>query len=265
MHPVLWRVGAWAVPSYGFAIAVGFIAAIAVAARRAERLNGDGEAVRDLCFWLLVSSLVGARLLFVLLHISTFVHAPVRALAFWEGGLVFYGGLIAAGATAWWVGRRRGLAFARTADVLAPSVALGHFFGRIGCFLAGCCYGRECASAGARFPVGSVAFREWAPHLPASATATPPLVPVQLYEAAGELVLFVVLSALLPRKRWHGQIFVAYILAYAALRFTLELWRGDPARGLVLPYLSLSQAIALATVPLALLLARHFRAATAAD
>lgn len=257
--------------TYGVAIAAGFLVAIFVATRAAARSGEDPDQVRDLCFWLLVSSLVGARLLFILTNVPEYArlcreeHDCWRALAVWEGGLVFYGGFFGALAAGWWFMRRRKMAFWRVADLLAPSVALGHFFGRLGCFAAGCCWGSEAhgvARAWAvRFGAGSVALQDYVARgaLPPGAQRTPPLHPVQLYEAAGDLVLFVVLWLLGRRKRWDGQVLCAYLAGYALLRFTVELFRGDAVRKFVVGPISTSQAIALLVLPLTLALAARRR------
>ena len=129
-----------------------------------------------------------------------------RALRVWEGGLVFYGGVIAAAAFAFRFARREGWQPARIADLFAPALALGHAFGRLGCFAAGCCYGKEVGGAlgsgwGVRFPHGSVAFDQYVAAGLSPSAFTPRLHPTQLYEAAGELVIFTVLLALRGRAR----------------------------------------------------------------
>ncbi len=266
MRPVLFNLGlgehGYAVHSYGVAIAAAFLIAIFVGTRTAARTGEDPDKVRDLCFWLLVSSLVGARLLFLVTNIPDYVrlcqeeHDCTRALRVWEGGLVFYGGFFAALALAIFYTRRYQMPFWRTADILAPSVALGHFFGRLGCFAAGCCWGGEAhglALAWAvRFGSESRVVGDYVARgaLPASAELTPPLHPVQLYEAGGELVLFFLLSLLGRRKRWDGQVLVAWLIGYSLLRFTVELFRGDAVRKFVVAGLSTSQAIAIFAVAL---------------
>jgi phosphatidylglycerol:prolipoprotein diacylglycerol transferase len=270
LRPVLFTVHLFArdfaLHSYGVAIAAAFLVAIFVGTRTAARSGEDPDKVRDLCFWLLVSSLVGARVVFIATNIPEYVrlcreeHDCLRALRVWEGGLVFYGGFFAALGTALLYTRRYGMRFWRTADILAPSVALGHFFGRLGCFAAGCCWGKE-AHGGAlawavRFPSESLAYQDYAARgaLPNFAERTPPLHPVQLYEAAGELVLFFVLSWFGRKKRWDGQVLVAYLGGYAVLRYAVELFRGDAARKFVTGSLSTSQAISLAAALLAIAL-----------
>lgn len=267
MRPVLVTVGGYGLHSYGVAIAVAFLVAIFVGTRTAARTGLDPDKVRDLCFWLLVSSMVGARLLFIVTNVPEYVrlcrdeHDCFRWVKVWEGGLVFYGGFFAALGFAVWYTRRHQMPFWRVADVLAPSVALGHFFGRLGCFAAGCCWGTEAHGRAlawaARFGEGSLALQDYLARgaLPPDAELTPPLHPVQLYEAGGDLVLFFLLALLGRRKRWDGQVLCAYLVGYAVVRFVVELWRGDAVRKFVAPGLSTSQAIALAAIPLALGLA----------
>jgi phosphatidylglycerol---prolipoprotein diacylglyceryl transferase len=154
-------------------------------------------------------------------------------LRVWDGGLVFYGGALAAAAVAWWYGRRRGWSFAVLGDMYAPGLALGHAIGRLGCFGAGCCFGKSGGGIyGAAFPPGSVAHDHLAALgvIAASAPRTPPLHPSQLYEAAALIVLALALLALGRNKRFHGQVILAYVAGYAGLRFFLELYRGDLSR-----------------------------------
>ncbi len=179
--------------------------------------------------------------------------APLRL---WQGGLVFYGGLLGAAAAVALFVRRRRWPFGTVADALAPGLALGHAVGRLGCFLAGCCYGRPW-SAGLRFPRGSVAFDELAATLPAGATETPPLHPTQLYEAVGELVIFFILLRARRHRPFDGATAVLYALLYGLLRFGVELFRGDPGRGMLGPA-SIAQVVSvLAVAAAAWLLARR--------
>lgn len=263
MRPVLFDFHGYGLHTYGIAIAVAFLVAIFVGTRTAARLGEDADKVRDLCFWLLVSSLVGARLLFILTNIPDYVrlcreeHDCLRAFKVWEGGLVFYGGFFGALLMGVWYMRRHKMPFWRTADILAPSVALGHFFGRLGCFAAGCCWGAQSRLPWAMsFPSESLVFQDYVARgaLPASAEVTPALHPVQLYEASGDLALFFALSILGRRKRWDGQVLVAYLIGYSLLRFAVELFRGDDLRKFVVASLSTSQAIAIAAALLGVFL-----------
>ena len=159
-----------------------------------------------------------------------------RLLAFWEGGLVFYGGFIGAALTAWWYMRKWRMPFLAYADTLIPSLALGHFLGRLGCFSAGCCWGGVAHSHlpwAVRFPPESLAFQTFATRDDPGAFLSPdrlstlPLHPVQLYEAFGELAIFLVLVLLVrPRKAFHGQVLATWLLSYAVLRTVVEALPG---------------------------------------
>ena len=153
----------------------------------------------------------------------------------WDGGLVFYGGALAAAAVAVRFVRRRGWRFGVVGDLFAPGLALGHAVGRLGCFGAGCCFGKTCATAGVpcvAFPAASVAHTHLAAagSLPAAADFTPPLHPTQLYESVALLGIFFLLLFWRRRQRFHGQILLIYLGAYGLTRFALELFRGDISR-----------------------------------
>jgi phosphatidylglycerol---prolipoprotein diacylglyceryl transferase len=246
-----------AVHSYGFAIALGFAAGVVLAAREARRVGLDAGRMLDLLFWILVSGVLGSRLTFVLLHAGDFVQLCrqgdcLAPLKLWQGGLVFYGGaLVATGAVALFT-RRHGWSFGQVADVLAPALALGHAFGRMGCFFAGCCFGKVCR-LGLSFPPGSVAFDELTRTgvVPPSAAGTPPLHLTQLYEAGGELAIFFLLILTRRRQRFAGATALLYAVSYAVLRFVVELFRGDVGRGFVGP-LSTAQVTSLVVGPIAL-------------
>jgi phosphatidylglycerol:prolipoprotein diacylglycerol transferase len=240
--------------TYGLLIASAFLVGIWLAQREARRRGQDVERIADLSFWILVAALVGSRVYFIFVNWEDYfgagralVTTPFgripRLLAVWEGGLVFYGGFIGAALTAWWYMRRHRMSFLPYADTLIPSVAFGHFLGRLGCFGAGCCWG-ELAHGhlpwAARFPPGSLAYQTFAnrPHpealLAPDRLTTLPLHPVQLYESFGELALFLVLVLLVrPRKRFHGQVLASWLLLYAVLRTVVEVFRGDVERGVV--------------------------------
>lgn len=254
--------------TYGALIAVGFLLGCWVAARGARRdgATADGEPVLDLCFWILVGSLVGARVLYLATTPASYLgrcrdavatggglHTLgecTAALQVWEGGLVFYGGLAGGAGAAAWFAARHGLAFLPVADCLALAMPIGHFFGRIGCFAAGCCFGRAAPAAlGVRFPAGSVAHELGleAGTVGGAQALTPPLHATQLYEAAGLAVLAGVLVLVRRRKRRHGEVLLAYLAGYALLRGAVEVFRGDVARRYLveLPTPRLDRAIGL--------------------
>jgi phosphatidylglycerol:prolipoprotein diacylglycerol transferase len=269
---VLWRAGLLdadlLVPldTYGLLIATGFITGIWLAQREGRRRGQDPERIADLTFWILVAALVGSRVYFILVNwrdyfepgtflVATSFGRIPRVLAIWEGGLVFYGGFIGAVLVAWFYMRRHGMNFLAHADTLIPSVALGHFFGRLGCFAAGCCYGRE-----THVPWAAV-FRDPATLAPRDL----PIHPTQLYASLDGVVLFVALILLQRVKRFDGQIFSAFLIGYALLRYLVEEpFRAD-ARGATVEGFSVSVAtgVPVLLVGLALMIFLGWRARSA--
>lgn len=261
MHPVLFRFGAdYPVHTYGLLVAFAFALALYLVAREGPKVGITSDHVADFGFWALVSSLVGSRLLFLAVNWRPYWDACFEApagrrdcfmvLEFWKGGLVFYGGLLGAiaGSILW--ARRAKIPFLVLADVAAPTIALAHVFGRLGCFFAGCCYGKPSRwPLAASFPRGSLAWTEWlrAGAMPARVATTPPLHPTQMYEAFGNLLLFFVLLRLRSRKRFTGQVIVGYLAGYGILRALLEIFRADTDRGFLvrLPVPSLSRWLSL--------------------
>jgi phosphatidylglycerol:prolipoprotein diacylglycerol transferase len=233
-------------------VAIAFVAGLWTATRRAPHDGLQPSAIADIGPWLIVAGLVGARVLFVISYWEeNFKGEPLWTLvAVRRGGLVFYGGLIGAVLAAIIYVRWRKLPAMKVADALAPSIALGHMFGRIGCFLNGCCYGSACHLPWAvRFPEGHE-------------TASQPVHPVQLYEAGLNLLLYAGLEWLYRRKRFDGQIFGIYLIAYAVLRVVVEFFRGDYGIhriGVLTPGQAVSAGILIAGI--GVLWVQHKRAA----
>ncbi len=249
MFPDLISLGPLKLKTYGFCMALGFLAAWHVVAWLCKRLGRAPETVSNLLVALMVSGVLGSRIAYVIEHWqSEFAARPLQIVRIDQGGLMFYGGLILAIVyfIVWCHVKRERIVL--WSDVLAVVIPLGHAFGRMGCFFYGCCYGKECASPLAvAFPRGSPAWYEQlnAHQLPASATASLPVLPTQLFEAAALLALFGVLMWV-HRRFWRDHAGVTtgcYFVFYALIRFALEYLRGDP-RAAVGPF-SISQTISL--------------------
>ncbi|MBK05857.1 MAG: prolipoprotein diacylglyceryl transferase [Deltaproteobacteria bacterium] len=218
--------------TYGVMVSAGFLVGIMLAIREGKRVNESPERILDLAFWVLIAAIVGSRVL----HIVTEWPAywadfqqvkrwqDWKLLRVWEGGLVFYGGLLGAIFAAWWFMTKNKMNFWKVADVAAPSIALGQVFGRLGCFSAGCCHGK------AGLVPWSVTFTQ------GLAPRGIQLHPTQLYEALATLLIFVGLLWIRSRKRYHGQVLIWYMLTYSIARFTIEIFRGDPGRGYLFQY-----------------------------
>jgi len=216
VHPDFIHIGPLDIRTYGVLVAIGFLVGLWVAARRAPSEGIKPEHVMDLGVWLVLSGMLGGKLFHIIFFWNEFIAGwradGVRSL---REGFVFYGGFIAATLTVAGYARLKRLPLAKLADVLAPSVALGHAFGRLGCFFNGCCYGKACALPWA------VVFPP--PHVMAGI----PVHPTELYEAFGNLVIFAGLTMVYRHKRFNGQIWWLYVLSYGVLRFFVEFFRGD--------------------------------------
>lgn len=217
MNKVAFDLGGFPIYWYGVFVATGFLAGLWTAARRAQRAGFSAESVVDLGPWLVVGALVGSRLLYVISYWNEqFADRPLQEIfMIRQGGMVYYGGFIGAVLLGILYVRRKGLSVWNTADIMAPSIALGQAFGRLGCLMNGCCYGRSC-----ELP--------WAIHFPKDhASFGTGVHPTQIYESSLCLALSFALAWWYPRRRFSGQIFVGYLLGYALLRFLVECFRGD--------------------------------------
>lgn len=223
MFPILVKIGPLTIHTYGFMMAVGVALALWFVYRQAKKAGLDADRIMDACFYTIIVSLVGAKLILFLGNISYYTTYPKELLSLAQSGGVFQGGLTFGTLFALWYFHRRKIPTWKTADLVAPALALGHAFGRIGCFSAGCCYGRECAAPWA------VVFRnKYAAELTGVHLDTP-MHPVQLYEAALNFLNFAVLFLILKRKKFDGQVFAFYIMNYSVIRFFTEYFRGDHA------------------------------------
>lgn len=257
MHPQLFSLGPFTLYSYGALLVAAFIGGLALAGRRAAQRGLEPSRVFDLGVLVILAAIVGAKLLLLLVELPTFLRQPGEALGLLRAGGVFYGGLVAAVGAGVWYLRRQRMPLWTTCDVFAPGIALGHVIGRLGCLLAGCCYGRP-----TDLPWGITFHDEFA----AGHVGTPlgiALHPTQLYEAGAEAVILAVLLLTERRGRQYpGRTFWLYMALYAVSRFLIEFFRGDE-RGQLFA-LSTSQVISLVILPGSLLmLARLARRVTA--
>jgi len=249
MHPILFTFPAWipligghSIHVYGLMIALGFLAGLWWIKRESRRLGVNVTKVVDVFFYVLLAGLLGARILYVINSVDNFWADPLVIFRVWEGGLVFQGGIIGAFLVMLWSSRRYKLSFLQLTDIFSPALALGHAFGRIGCFFAGCCYGRPSPHD---FPF-SVIFPQIADGI---APPGIPLYPTQLFESIGELIIFAILVTYRKKKSFDGAVFFLYLILYSILRSFIELFRGDLIRGFIVePYLSIAQFISLMMV-----------------
>ena len=244
MYPEIFRIGSFPINTYGVLLAIGLLLALMAAARLAARDGIPGDRVYDLGLWTIIGGLIGSKILMLF----TEDNVQVFSFDFLRSGGVYYGGFIGGLATCFLLIHFYKLNFWKVADAFAPGVALGQFFGRQGCFSAGCCWGKE-----SHLP--------WAVHFSQAVhenTGVPIhyadgsdlyLHPTQLYESFAMLAVFAVLFYLHRRKKFNGQVLIAYMILYPIVRFTIEFFRDDPRGNLFgltsLTGLSTSQIISL--------------------
>jgi phosphatidylglycerol:prolipoprotein diacylglycerol transferase len=258
MYPKLFELGPVTLYTYGLLLAAAYLLGLQLAMVRAKARGLDHNRVLDLGIYIIISALVGAKLLLLVTDFRTFRADPHELLTLARSGGVFYGGLILAVIVALWYIGRVGLPLWTTCDVFAPGIALGHVIGRFGCLFAGCCYGKETSVPWA------ITFHD---PFAAANVGTPldrPLHPTQLYEAGAEaLILFVLLFTEKKGRPFAGRTFWLYMLLYAISRFIIEFYRGDE-RGTVGMF-STSQFISLLLAPLAVVMLVYLSRAVAPE
>lgn len=291
MYPILFRlpipgIGPVTIHTYGVLLVAAFLVAIWVARRLSSREGIDPDHVVDLGVYVILGGLVGAKILLLIVDrgfysrqftnileegggtlgnaLSPYVGRfgeilgtlARMGLSLLQAGGVFYGGMIAGVLVGVWYMRRHGLPVWTVADVVAPAIAIGHAFGRMGCFSAGCCYGIP-----TDLPWG-VTFTNTYSGTLVGVPLNIPIHPTQLYSALGNLAIFAMLLWAHRRKSYDGQVFWLYVLSYGVFRFVLEFWRGDPRGGILGGALSTSQFVAIVMVTVALGMLARLRAAS---
>jgi phosphatidylglycerol---prolipoprotein diacylglyceryl transferase len=230
MHPILFSIGTFELRVYGLLTAIAFLTAIYFASILAKKKGYNPDVVFDVGLVIIICSVVGARALYVAVWWKYYAANWLDIFKVWEGGLVFYGGLICAvtGGIIWL--KIKKIPVLPMADILIPFLALAHAIGRIGCYFNGCCYGAVNEHYGVIFPAIGDNLR----HLP-----------TQLYESALNFLNFVLLLLFFRNtKRKSGDVFFVYLINYGVIRIIMELFRGDPERGKIL-FMSTSTFISL--------------------
>lgn len=225
-------------------VALAFVFGLWSASRRAKQEGVPTERILDIGTWLIVGAILGARTLYVISYWrEEFAGKPIWDIFMIQrGGLVYYGGLIGSCLAGILYARLKKLALWQLSDILAPSIALGYFFGRIGCLMNGCCYGRAC-----ELP--------WAIQFPSGHPTFPNRVhPTEIYESLLSLGLFFFLSWLFKRRKFNGQVFATYLVAYAVLRSFVEMFRGDYPQRYVGGLLTPAHLISIAILAIGLVL-----------
>jgi phosphatidylglycerol:prolipoprotein diacylglycerol transferase len=243
MYPEIFHIGSFPINTYGVFLAIAFLCAILISTRLGERDGLPRQKIYDLSLWMLLAGLVGSKILMLLTE-PEYRDNPVQliSLDFLRSGGVFYGGLLGAVLAGYLLMKRYQLPWWKTADAFAPGIAIGNFFGRQGCFAAGCCWGKPTT-----LPWG-VKFTELGHEITGVPTDSY-LHPTQLYESFAMLLVFFFLLWQHKRKRFSGQVILTYALLYSVIRFAIEFLRADPRGDILglttLTGLSTSQMISI--------------------
>jgi phosphatidylglycerol:prolipoprotein diacylglycerol transferase len=235
MYPDLITIGPLTLHTYGLFVAIGFFVGLLVTVRLGKSEGFGSQQIMDMGFIIILSAIIGSRAMYVLMNASYYTRAPLDMLKIWEGGLVFSGGVLGVVLTMLWYVKRHGLPLGKTADLWAPAIAIGQSIGRIGCFMAGCCYGKPTDS------ICGVAFTH--PHSLARPLNVP-LHPTQIYSSLSGFVIFFVILVLYSKKKFEGQVFLWLMIMHSTARLAVERFRGDD-RGILLgSNMSMTQLVA---------------------
>jgi phosphatidylglycerol---prolipoprotein diacylglyceryl transferase len=246
VHPILFNLGPITIYTYGVLLAAAYLLGLWLAARRARLAGLDGNKVLDLGIWVIIAALVGAKLLLFIVDFRHFTSSWQEFSTLLRSGGVFYGGLIAAVGVCIYQLRKHKLPLWTSGDLFAPGIALGYMVGRLGCLMAGCCYGRRTDVPWA------ITFTDPAANLNVGTPLNVPLHPTQIYESfAGLIILGILLLVERRGRAFPGRTFWLFVLLYSVFRFVIEFYRGDE-RGLVFDVLSTSQFISVILAPLSI-------------
>lgn len=217
MFPDLFSIGPFVVHTYGLFVGAGFFIGLMTTVILGKSEGINPQQVMDMGFIIILSSIIGSRVMYVIMNISYYSHMPLDIIKIWKGGLVFSGGIICVILVMLWYVKRHHLSLLKVCDLWAPAVAIGQAIGRIGCFMAGCCYGKPTDVK------WGVVFTH--PH-----SLAPPnilLHPTQIYSSISGILVFLIVLFLHSKKKFEGQVFLWFLILHSTARLAIERFRGD--------------------------------------
>ena len=235
MFPDLFSIGPFTLHTYGVFVAFGFLVVLLVAVRIGKKERIPAQRIMDMGFIIILSAIVGSRAMYVLMNIPHYRSHPWDIFKIWEGGLVFSGGIIVVIPTIAWYVRRHHLSFWSICDLWAPAVALGQGIGRIGCLMAGCCYGKP---TDLKWGIVFTHPRSLAP-------LNLPLHPTQIYSSLSGFIIFLILVLLYWKRKFDGQVFLWFLILHSTARLAIERFRGDDRGMLFDNTMSMTQFVTL--------------------
>ncbi|MDD5108082.1 MAG: prolipoprotein diacylglyceryl transferase [Candidatus Omnitrophica bacterium] len=212
MLPEICHIGSFTIYSYGLMLVLAFFTCVYLASLQAKKERVDPESIFNLCFFVFIFGIIGARFFYCLNNFSFYLRNPLEIIMLQHGGMAWFGGLIFGTAAAVIFIKKNKMGLFKTLDLLVPFIALGQAIGRIGCLLNGCCYGRP-SEFGIYFKIFDQV-----------------LIPTQLYSSLLLLLIFFILRFMQNRKHATGQILCAYLFLYPIKRFFIEYFRNDSPR-----------------------------------
>ncbi|MBQ7401872.1 MAG: prolipoprotein diacylglyceryl transferase [Lentisphaeria bacterium] len=252
MHEIAFSIGELKIHWYGIFAACGFLSAMLALTWKRHIAGVSKDNIMDIGMIAMFAGILGARLFYVIQFHEQFSGQWLKVIRIDQGGLVFYGGFILSCIILILYCKIKKINLARLLDVFAPAVALGHAFGRLGCFMQGCCFGKDAGGSwlGVTYPAGSAPAARYPDILNGCSL---PLYPVQLIEAGANFLLFGILFFIAGKFKKPGRVAGIYVICYAVLRFLMEYMRGDHTHSIA--GLTPSQSVALfVTAPIGLLM-----------
>jgi phosphatidylglycerol:prolipoprotein diacylglycerol transferase len=265
VKPILIDLLGWPIRAYGAFVGAALVIGMTLVLRCGRRIGLASQSLLDATFAAVVGGLIGGRLMYVIVHAGDFVHDPLGALRVWEGGMMYFGGLVLGVAVGVWTARRKGVPLWPALDCIAPAMGAGQAIGRIACLVAGCCYGQVIEGHWSRFAAWAIVFPI---DKNGAGPQGVPLLPTQILQILEGLALWALGTWMFRRRKWDGQAFLVTFGVASVSRFLIEGLRGDAARGFLFPSMfgetisssrALGIAMIVATLALWVVRTQHLR------